>query len=87
MVDASEYIKFVDVPQIKSRRTRVEDVVSVRHGYVLGTIRWYGFWRQYVFVPATDTVFNVGCLRAIIDHVLEMTAAHKRMLAERKAQP
>ena len=26
---------------------------------------WYASWRQYVFYPNPDTIFNKGCLRDI----------------------
>lgn len=35
---------------------------SVRGDAQLGQVKWYGAWRQYVFEPAADTVFNPGCL-------------------------
>ena len=54
-------------------KTEVYDVVSKRNGFSLGTIKWYGAWRQYAFFPTKDTVFNSECLkdiRAFIDGLM-----------------
>ena len=31
----------------------------------LGTIRWYGSWRQYTFFPFTGTLWSAGCLAEV----------------------
>src|SRR5207249_10513958 len=67
----SEYLEFVDVPN-HSGKTRKVNVVSKKHGYSLGLIQWYGRWRQYVFVPGPETVFNKQCLCDISDYLQEM---------------
>ena len=67
----SEYLEFVDVPN-HSGKTRKVNVVSKKHGYSLGLIQWFGRWRQYVFVPAPETVFNKDCLRDIAQYLQDM---------------
>lgn len=47
------------------RKTNVWDVVSTS-GTPLGKIKWYAAWRQYVFYPWGDTLFNRGCMEDII---------------------
>ncbi len=54
-------------------KTEVYDVVSKRHSFSIGTIKWHGPWRQYAFFPVKDTVFNSECLkdiRAFIDGLM-----------------
>lgn len=64
-----QYITMVinqpDMDKNPKRKTNVWDVVSITHGNVLGQIRWYGPWRQYVFRPAQDTIWSKGCLEDI----------------------
>jgi len=32
---------------------------------LLGTVAWYGPWRQYTFDPEADTTYNMACLQDI----------------------
>jgi hypothetical protein len=48
--------------------------VETRNGGLLGTIRWYGPWRQYVFEPVPNTIWSAGCL----NDVQKQLAAIKR---------
>lgn len=43
----------------------------------LGVIRWFARWRQYVFQPASDTVFNPVCMREIADKSYSLTLAQR----------
>lgn len=62
------------VPQ--GRKTRMWVVENKRTGFVLGSIAWYTGWRQYVFSPSSDTVFNPGCLEELAKFMREQTLAH-----------
>jgi hypothetical protein len=43
-------------------------------GGLLGTIAWYGAWRQFCLYPALGTVFNNGCLNDIQAKIAELKA-------------
>lgn len=62
---------------VATRKTRVFHVVSKRHGFTLGGIRWHGAWRQYVFFPVSDSFYNRGCLD-------DISAFLKRLMDERR---
>jgi hypothetical protein len=50
----------------------------------LGGIGWYGPWRQYVFYPATESLFSKGCM----DDIAEMIAhLQKKWKARHKLDP
>jgi hypothetical protein len=66
------------------RKTRTVEVVSVKSEKGLGEIRWYAPWRQYVFYPLTQTLFNPGCMEQIANYTRAMTAKHFRELRLRK---
>ena len=71
MPSRPEYIKFVDV-DAPTRKTRVVEVRSVSSDTLLGTIAWFGAWRQYTFWPQRETTFNVDCMKTIIEKVDRM---------------
>lgn len=60
----TEYLRFREVPS-PGLKTKVWTVESKNQGSVLGLVRWFGRWRQYVFEPSTGTLFNNGCLSDI----------------------
>lgn len=59
------------------RKTKRIVVVSKRKLTVLGDIRWWPPWRQYVFFPESNTLWNVECMRDIQECI-------KRLMDERK---
>ncbi len=71
----TEYIRFVLVRE--TDKTKVYDVVSIKHNVSLGEIRWYGAWRQYAFFPLSDTVWNYECLEKILDFLRVVTLHHR----------
>mgnify|MGYP001600439388 CR=1 FL=1 len=58
-------------------KTVIVRVVSKMRGDILGTIRWYGAWRQYAFYPSQGTLFNVGCLEDIQAFIRELMESRK----------
>lgn len=74
----SEYVAFeVDEAVSATRKTKVVRVVATRDGHLLGTIGWFGRWRQYAFFPRPWTVFNPDCLLAIKNQVELLTLEHR----------
>jgi len=71
-----EYITFTEEDS-SHLKTRIVTVWTVRSSAFLGSISWYPGWRQYVFRPAQDTIFNSECLHRIQGYVSEMNIAHK----------
>lgn len=63
----------------ESGKTTVTTVLSRRHGDKLGTIRWYGSWRQYAFYPEPGTIWNPDCLD-------EIKAQIRTLMAERNTR-
>lgn len=69
----SQYLDFVR-DQPPERKTPIVVVRSKSSGTVLGTIAWFGRWRQFCFWPKADTVFNVGCMADIQAKIAELRA-------------
>lgn len=59
----SKYIEFEEVPY--EGKTKRFLVMSKSQAHPLGKIQWYPAWRQYVFSPAFETVWNRTCLEDI----------------------
>lgn len=70
------YLTFTRAPAPGT--TQVWHVRSTRSGDLLGTIKWYGAWRQYTFWPEPHTTFNTGCLDTITRAVDALTAAWRQ---------
>jgi hypothetical protein len=60
-----EYIRFDLLRQ--TAKTFVYNIVNRKHGTILGTIGWYGPWRQYCIFPAPNMVFSLGCWKDILE--------------------
>lgn len=76
---SNPYLTFQDMTP-EGRLTRLVEVIAVRSGDLLGTIKWYGPWRQYVFAPEPECVFNVGCMATIQRNVQVMNDIRKGRL-------
>ena len=74
-----QYIRFVQRPSIAERKTSIWDCRNIRHGDLLGIIRWDGAWRQYVFAPTTisSPIFSAGCLADIQDFIGQLMRARR----------
>lgn len=64
---AYEYISVSWAGSSPSGKTQHYAITNNRSGEVIGVIKWFGRWRQYVFFPGLDTVYSRGCLRDIAD--------------------
>jgi hypothetical protein len=57
---------YLTLTELESKgKTKIFEVENTKHGYKLGQIKWYPQWRQYTFVPNSDTIFSSDCLNAI----------------------
>ena len=55
----TKYMTFVKVGQ--KPKTSEWHVINNSSGFVLGSIQWYGAWRQYV-IFTNECTFNNNCL-------------------------
>ena len=74
----SKYLWFVLMSD--TGKTQAYKVTSARHGSILGEIYWYGQWRQYVFEPTPDTIWNKDCLRELGEFLMRLMADRKHNL-------
>jgi hypothetical protein len=63
---------------IPTRKTAIYDVFNSRSRERLGTVHFYAIWRQFVFSPAEETIFNTQCLGLIKEFVDELNVARRK---------
>lgn len=66
----SEYINFTQIPY--SGKTKRFEVTAVKTQITLGRICWYSGWRQYVFMPSFETLWNSECLKSITEYLEQL---------------
>lgn len=76
MITDYKYIYFTKIED--KPKTSVWQCRSKRNGGLLGIVRWYGPWRQYAFLPAPDTIFNISCNEAINNFIRQL--AQERLI-------
>lgn len=59
----SRYLEF------KEDETGTITVISKKQKAPLGEITFYVSWKQYVFLPLSNAIFNDECLQDIIDFI------------------
>ena len=70
--------KWIDFQQAPSMgKTEIWNVISKEGAHHLGTIKWYGPWRQYSFFPNGGTVFERTCLTDIVAKINELMLKRK----------
>lgn len=74
--------KYIDFELMDSTgKTKRWQVVTADRTHQLGSVHWYGAWRQYCFFPIQQTVFERQCLRDIADFCESETKKHREAKA------
>ena len=70
-----KWIYFVKTKQLL--KTSIWEVRAKKDNGLLGEVGWYSKWRQYVFAPCPQTIYEDDCLRDIRDFLLRLEAKRK----------
>jgi hypothetical protein len=65
------WIQFIEGPAKPKTKTWL--VVPKDSDSEIGTVAWFGRWRQYCFFPKASTVYERKCLREIASFCEERT--------------
>lgn len=77
-----KYIRFrLSEPKPK---TLVYDILNNNSDDLLGQVKWYANWRQYIFFPESGCIFSVGCLDDIIDFTRKVQENHRKNQEKQK---
>ena len=74
-----KYIRFEFLE--KKPKTMVYAVVNIKHGNILGVVKWHPHWRKYCFFSEGDTIYDIGCLDNIKDFIQDLM--NKRLLQQK----
>lgn len=72
----SKHLNFKEADNVGCK-TKVFVVSSAYDDSFLGEIKWYGGWRQYIFIPNADTIWSYDCLN-------DLSIFIKNLMDERK---
>lgn len=67
----STYMLFERNYEVETGKTEVWSIYSLKNDTRLGSIKWFGRWRQYALFPEPESIFNSACLRDI-ENVIQM---------------
>lgn len=74
----TEYLNFHDEGKVHATAATNKFVVTNRsNGAIIGTVRWYIFWRKYCFFPVGSCILDSQCLKDISEFVETKTSEHK----------
>jgi len=80
-----EYIEVRKAPQDPKRKTPTYEITNKHSGASIGTVQWYGPWRQFCFLPLGATVWSTGCLDDVKDVIKQ--AMDERRLVKKGLAP
>lgn len=83
-MEDSNYLTF-EGRYIDGKKLPIYIVKNKNTGFELGTIKFYGAWRKFVFNPASDTIFDAACLSDIIIKLNDLTAEWRASLGKEKS--
>ena len=58
-------------------KTTEWNVINNKSEMLLGTVQWYGPWRQYTFEAIDQPILNNGCLVELADFLSELNTKQK----------
>lgn len=72
-IKETKYLTFA-ITQPVGKKTKIVHIINKSNTVNLGTIEWYGSWRQYCFMPSMefDTVWNNTCLTDVISVINQL---------------
>jgi len=77
----SQYVEFTLADEQKPK-TKVWNILSKSSGDLLGIVKWYGPWRQYVFFPQDETIYSSGCMDFIVQFMKSANTEQKHRKKE-----
>lgn len=73
-----KYLEIKDCGPIRpGGKTRYYEVMAKNHAS-LGCIRWWSNWRQYIFIPNIDTIFDASCLIELVSFLDDTNETYKQ---------
>jgi hypothetical protein len=83
LMKETKYLRFYSGPS-DSGKTKLVVIMPQESGHgtkALGRIKWFGRWRQYVFFPEPETIWNPECI-ADVTKVIERLMEDRRLVKQ-----
>ena len=79
----SKHLIFIETELVDvKRKTKIFQVRSKFDGTILGEIRWYSSWRQYVLMPYNGCVWSWDCLKDASLFIKDLMDRRKEVKAD-----
>lgn len=75
-----KHLRFDEIVPNKLLKTKIIKVSSLYDNSELGTIKWYGGWRQYTFEPIWQTRWSWDCLNELSMFIKTLMDKRKEFL-------
>jgi predicted RNase H-related nuclease YkuK (DUF458 family) len=75
IIKETQYLRFIDMEA--KQKTKIIPVVNIHHDEQIGTIKWFGKWRQYALYPGDNTIWNVDCLNDVNSVITKLMEERK----------
>lgn len=82
-MNKKHFIRF-DLTEEKPK-TKVWAICSTEDEQFLGSIYWYGPWRQYIFEPSDSTLWHKGCLQDVVEFLDKVNREHREKRNEKNS--
>lgn len=81
-----EFLRFIDLGPIKiGAKTRLYQVRNIRNNSKLGSIKWFGAWRKYIFHPDAMTAYDERCLTEISEFIVARSKEYRDTIPYKEA--
>lgn len=78
------YVYFLNVTEDYPKlKTKVYECRTLFSNNYLGTVKWFGRWRQYCIFFDNSTIFNSICLEDVVDFLKQLNKEHKEKKDEK----
>jgi len=76
LLKQTKYLNFTELPS-----KGVTKIIGVGNtsGSKLAFIKWHSGWRRYVFLPLPETLYDVACMKDILDFIQELMDERKKV--------
>jgi hypothetical protein len=75
MLKETQYLRFIDVEA--RLKTKIIAVVNIHHDEQIGSIKWFGKWRQYTLYPSDNSIWNKDCLNDVNSVITKLMEERK----------
>ncbi len=60
----------------KKPKTNIYIIINKNNNEPLAHVKWFGSWRQYCLFPLYNPIFNIDCLKEIINFLDQLNKKH-----------